>query len=66
MDFIVNSLSIKSTGPALELFDNGELKGNVDGKKCLESQASGREELPKSPCWLGFGSYSELYERIRG
>ena len=46
MDFIVNNLCIKSTVPALELLDNGELKGNVDGKDCLESQASGREELP--------------------
>ncbi|KAK3167903.1 putative NRPS-like protein biosynthetic cluster [Lepraria neglecta] len=46
MDFIANNLSIKSTVPALELLDNGELKGNVDGKGCLESQASSREELP--------------------
>ena len=47
MDFIVNNLTIKPTVTALELFDNGELSiGNVDGKDCLESQASGREELP--------------------
>jgi len=47
MDFIVNNLSIKSTVPALELLDNGELRmGNVDGKDSLKSQASGREALP--------------------
>lgn len=47
MDSIVNNLSIKSTVPALEFSENGELKiGNVDGQDCLESQASAREELP--------------------
>jgi L-aminoadipate-semialdehyde dehydrogenase len=47
MDFISSNLSIKSTVPALELCDNGELKGgNVDGKDCLEPQVSRREEFP--------------------
>lgn len=47
MEFIVNNLGIKSTVPALELLENGELRiGDVDGKHCLESQAFRREELP--------------------
>ncbi len=47
MDFIATSLSIKSTVPALELSDDGRLKGGVvEGKECLALQASLAEELP--------------------
>jgi L-aminoadipate-semialdehyde dehydrogenase len=47
MDFINTELKIKSTIPALELLDNGDLKGgDVDGKDCLESTASRRAEAP--------------------
>ncbi|KAI2607944.1 aminoadipate reductase [Hypoxylon sp. NC1633] len=43
MDFVTNSLSIKSIVPALELSDIGELKGGtVDGKDCFDASASSR------------------------
>jgi L-aminoadipate-semialdehyde dehydrogenase len=47
MDFVTSNLSIKAAIPALELSDNGELKGgNVDGKDCLAPQLSRRDEFP--------------------
>lgn len=66
MDFVASNLNIKSTVPALELSDDGELKGgNVDGKDCLEPHLSSREELsevsvgPDSIPTLSFTSGSE-------
>jgi L-aminoadipate-semialdehyde dehydrogenase len=66
MDFVASDLSIKATVPALQLCDNGELKGGiVDGKDCLESQVSRRGELtnvvvgPDSAPTLSFTSGSE-------
>ncbi|KAH8812317.1 hypothetical protein F5884DRAFT_701490 [Xylogone sp. PMI_703] len=46
-DFVATTLSIKSTIPALQLCDDGTLKGgNVGGEDCLAPQLSYREELP--------------------
>jgi L-aminoadipate-semialdehyde dehydrogenase len=47
IDFIASNLSIKSTVPALELCDDGELRGgNVNGKDCLAPHKSSREVNP--------------------
>ncbi|KAK5626701.1 hypothetical protein RRF57_002416 [Xylaria bambusicola] len=46
-DYIKNDLEIKSTVPALELQNDGSLKGgDVAGQDCLAAQASLREESP--------------------
>jgi hypothetical protein len=47
LEFISSNLKIKATIPALELQDDGELKGGlVDGKDCIEDQYSLKERLP--------------------
>ncbi|POR34804.1 L-aminoadipate-semialdehyde dehydrogenase [Tolypocladium paradoxum] len=47
VDFVANNLRIKSTVPALELSDSGELKGGiVQGKDCLSPHVSSRAECP--------------------
>jgi L-2-aminoadipate reductase len=47
-EFIVSTLAIKATVPALYLSDNGQLKGgDVGNVDCLEPQTSKRETLPK-------------------
>ncbi|KAI0521697.1 hypothetical protein F5B22DRAFT_595900 [Xylaria bambusicola] len=46
-DYIKNDLKIKSSIPALELQNDGSLKGgDVDGQDCLAAQVSLREESP--------------------
>lgn len=66
MDFVASNLSIKSSIPALQLIDNGTLKGGiVDGKDCLEHQVFDREIFskvlvgPDSVPTLSFTSGSE-------
>ncbi|KAK5449593.1 large subunit of alpha-aminoadipate reductase [Exophiala xenobiotica] len=63
MDFVANNLSIKTTVPALELLENGELKGgNVNGEECLQpdvSDISGVLVGPDSVPTLSFTSGSE-------
>lgn len=47
IDFTTSSLSLKSTVPALELYDNGDLRGgDIDGVDCLKAQVSMRGNLP--------------------
>jgi len=46
MDFVMNDLSLKAAIPALELQDNGELKGgSVNGEDWLLPQASKRRDF---------------------
>lgn len=66
LQFVSSSLSLKSTIPALELSDNGELKGGfVDGKDCLDASIYSREDPinvligPDSTPTLSFTSGSE-------
>lgn len=66
LEFIASNLSIKASVPALEITNDGELKGGiVDGKDCLEAQLSDEEALanvrigPDSGPTLSFTSGSE-------
>jgi L-2-aminoadipate reductase len=66
LDFVASSLRLRSTIPALELCDNGELKGGcVDGKDCLDASVYSREDPvhvfvgPDSVPTLSFTSGSE-------
>jgi len=66
MDFVASKLSIKTTIPALELSDNGVLKGgDVNGQDCLLPYGEGKDDIsgvlvgPDSIPTLSFTSGSE-------